>query len=191
MDVYIALVHHPVRNRLGAVVSTAVTNMDIHDLARTAVTYGCRGYVLVTPIVAQREMVRRIVQHWTDGDGRTRNPIRSRAFSCVSVADSLADAIDAIAAEHDGTRPWTIATGAGFSGDVSWQDGRRRLAEEAGSALLVFGTGWGLDEALVDQECDSKLPGIHAVAERAGYNHLPVRAAVAITLDRLLGASSP
>lgn len=28
--VHIALVHHPIKNRLGDIVSTAVTNLDIH-----------------------------------------------------------------------------------------------------------------------------------------------------------------
>ncbi len=44
MDIYIGLVHHPVRNRHGETVATAVTNLDIHDIARAARTYGIRGY---------------------------------------------------------------------------------------------------------------------------------------------------
>lgn len=40
---YCALVHHPVRDRGGNAVTTAVTNLDVHDIARTARTYGLRG----------------------------------------------------------------------------------------------------------------------------------------------------
>ncbi len=187
-SVYIALVHHPVKNRLGQVVSTAVTNLDIHDLARTAVTYGCDGYVLVSPLLKQREMVRQMASHWLGGDGRARNPTRARAFECLSVSPSLEHAIEWIT-DSRGQRPWVIATGAGYrSSGVPWSEARARLLDPCqGPALIVFGTGWGLDDDLVDGLCDDTLPAIEAVRERRGYNHLPVRAAVSIVLDRLLG----
>src|SRR5690606_14363961 len=34
------LVHHPVLDRAGEVVTTAITNLDLHDIARSAHTYG-------------------------------------------------------------------------------------------------------------------------------------------------------
>ena len=34
----IALVHHPVLDKGGAIVTTALTNLDVHDLARSART---------------------------------------------------------------------------------------------------------------------------------------------------------
>jgi len=33
-DLYAALLHHPVYDKNGAVVTTAVTNMDVHDFGR-------------------------------------------------------------------------------------------------------------------------------------------------------------
>jgi hypothetical protein len=49
--------------------------------------------------------------------------------------------------------------------------------------LLLFGTGWGLTEEL--------LAGVDRVLRpiqgNSDYNHLSVRAAVAIMLDRLFG----
>src|SRR6516164_8187672 len=57
--VAIALVHYPVLDGQGALVTTAVTNLDVHDLARSARTYGCSDYFVVHPIVAQRELVGR------------------------------------------------------------------------------------------------------------------------------------
>ena len=36
----VALVHYPIVDRRGDVVNTAVTNLDLHDIARTARTYG-------------------------------------------------------------------------------------------------------------------------------------------------------
>ena len=69
----IALVHHPVLDAQGAIVTTAVTNLDVHDLARSARTYGCSDYFVVHPIAAQRELVARICDHWIDGPGGRRS----------------------------------------------------------------------------------------------------------------------
>jgi hypothetical protein len=49
--------------------------------------------------------------------------------------------------------------------------------------LIVFGTGWGLTTNLLSQ-ADYILEAIEAGAE---FNHLSVRSAAAIVLDRLLG----
>ena len=68
--VYCALVHHPVRDRAGQTVTTAVTNLDVHDIARSARTFGLRRYYVVTPIEAQHVLVQRIIDHWTHGAGR-------------------------------------------------------------------------------------------------------------------------
>lgn len=186
MDIYIALVHHPVFNRIGDVVATAVTNLDIHDLARSARSFGVRGTCVVTPIEQQRSLVQRIIQHWQEGEGAVYNPVRAEAFETVFVAPTAADAADAIEAAT-GRRPVTVATGANLDAQLTtYPDLRRRLAEEEGPLLLLFGTGWGLTTEFV-AGCDLYLPAIRALPGRDGYNHLSVRSAVAIILDRLLG----
>jgi hypothetical protein len=192
MDIYIALVHHPVLSRTGDVVTTSVTNLDIHDLARIARTYAVLGYYVVTPISEQRELVRKVVSHWVSGEGRTSNPDRAEAFSRVEVVPSLASAITAIGAsdggEPEGKRPWVIGTSARQDRPtIAYEALRERLADEPGTALLVFGTGWGLAPDALSL-CDVMLDPIEALPARAGYNHLPVRAACAIILDRLFGA---
>jgi hypothetical protein len=60
-----------------------------------------------------------------------------------------------------------------------------RLAATERPVLVLFGTGWGLSPALID-DADVRIEPIRARGE-TGYNHLSVRAACAITLDRLLG----
>lgn len=189
MDIYIALVHHPVINRAGAVVTTGVTNLDIHDLARAARTYGAAGYFVVTPIEQQRALVTRIAEHWRMGGGPGLHPQRAAALALVRVAPTLDDARAAIAGP-DGPPPLTVATTARTdNATIGYGTLRSRLEQEDGAALLVFGTGWGLTgEAMAS--CDLVLPPIEAIAGRAGYNHLSVRSAVAIILDRLLGARS-
>ena len=48
--VYIGLVHYPIYNKHMEVVTTALTNYDLHDIARTAKTYGVRTYFIIHPI---------------------------------------------------------------------------------------------------------------------------------------------
>ena len=45
--VYIGLVHYPIYNKHNQIVTTAITNFDIHDIARTARTYGIDKYFLI------------------------------------------------------------------------------------------------------------------------------------------------
>ena len=53
----IALVHHPVVNKRGEIIGSAVTNLDIHDIARTARTYGVAEYFIATPYEDQQNLV--------------------------------------------------------------------------------------------------------------------------------------
>ena len=47
---------------------------------------------------------------------------------------------------------------------------------------MLFGTGWGLEKSILN-EADYVLDSVEGIGE---YNHLPVRAAIAIILDRLI-----
>jgi len=195
MDIFIALVHHPVLNRRDEVVTTSVTNLDVHDFARTSRTYGCAGTFIVTPIAEQLTLVNRIIGHWAPAgeiDGQSTNPNRSDAFSLVHTSPSLEVTIATIT-EKTGSRPLVIGTSARSEHiaehhlPLSYDEARVRFEQNEGSALIVFGTGWGLTKGALAL-ADAMLPPIDAVASRAGYNHLPVRAACAIILDRLCGA---
>ena len=72
--VALALVHHPVLDRQGATVTSAITNLDVHDIARSAMTYGLCAYYVIHPISAQRQLVERIKEHWIEGSGGKRIP---------------------------------------------------------------------------------------------------------------------
>jgi len=183
MRVALALVHHPVHDRLGDIVTTAVTNLDVHDIARSCRTYDVERYFVVSPIEAQWRVVERILEHWTEGAGRERVPQRGEALSRVELVPSLAKA-KAHAAERFGVEPRLLATGARPAEGTelcSYPEARDLVARQV-PLLLVFGTGHGLAAPALAQ-CAGSLPPI-----RPGrYNHLSVRAAVAITLDRLFG----
>jgi hypothetical protein len=180
----IALVHYPVVNKNGQTIGSAVTNLDIHDIARAARTFGANAYFVVTPYADQRSLVGEIVGHWRQGYGASYNPARKDALSLVRVADDLAAVIEAMGAES-GMPPFVVATSAKAGGkNVGYQELRRQIA--AGRpTLLLFGTAHGLAGEVIDM-ADAMLPPIDGVD---GYNHLPVRSAVSIILDRLVGAA--
>jgi len=184
--VYSALVHYPVRDREGSIVTTAITNLDVHDLARSSRTYDLRGYFVVSPIAAQRVLVERILDHWRHGAGARRVPERGVALALCEPIASVEEAIAAIA-EREGARPRVVATAARPIDGVSvrsFAEEAKALREATAPTIVLFGTGHGLADALV-READVLLEPIHGGGD---YNHLSVRAAAAIVFDRLLGS---
>ncbi len=186
-SVYVALLHHSMRDKNGAVVTTAVTNLDIHDIARSSRTFGVKGYFLVNPLEEQQEVVKRIMGHWQGSGGRDYNPDRSEAFERVRIVSWFKDAVSAIEAQ-EGQKPEVLMTSARRAANMKWKSWREAREEFSGSGrpkLLVFGTGWGMTDEFL-READAVLDPIVPQRE-SGYNHLSVRSAVAIALDRLLG----
>lgn len=184
--VYAALVHHPVRSREGAVITSAITNVDVHDIARSSRTYGLAGYFVVSPIAAQRVLVDRILEHWKTGAGARRVPERSKALSRCHPVESIDAARAAIEAET-GAEPQLIVTEARpelATRAVSFASMRETLARASRPSLILFGTAHGLHPDVIAR-ADFVLAPIEGAAD---YNHLSVRAAAAITFDRLFGA---
>lgn len=181
---YIALVHHPVLNRLGEIIASAVTNLDLHDLARAACTYDLPACYIVTPLRDQQTLTDRLVSHWREGIGREIHPDRAQALARLRVLESIEAAVDDIR-EECGRAPVVWATTAREAGEaLSHAQARELLAEREGPFLLLLGTGWGLAPSVMHM-ADAVLAGIRGVN---GYNHLSVRCAAAILMDRLLGA---
>lgn len=182
-EVHIVLVHHPVLNKSGEVVSTAVTNLDIHDNARSARTFGCASYHIVTPLDAQVELVSRILGHWREGFGARRVPNRVDAMNLVCVSRSLDEALGTIL-DGRGVTPVLVATAARRTGAqvASHEKLRSRMVCDQGPYVILFGTGYGLAPEIIDR-ADVVL---EPIGDPDDWNHLSVRAAVAITLDRLL-----
>jgi hypothetical protein len=190
--IYLALLHYPVYNKHQEVVTTAVTNIDVHDISRSGRTYGLEGVFFVTPIEAQQGLVSELLGHWTDGPGFRANPVRAEAFRASRIVSSLDEVIETVQRRHDGTPPDLVATSArAAEGVTGYEAYRARLREpDLRPQLLLFGTGWGLLEEVLER-ADTRLMPVQA--ERWGgpmeapYNHLSVRSAVGIVLDRLLG----
>lgn len=182
--VYVALLHHSMLDKNGAVVTTAVTNLDIHDIARSSRTFGAKGYFLITPLEEQQGVVKRIIGHWQGSGGRDYNPDRSEAFSRVQIVSWFQDAVSAIE-KLEGEKPIIWMTSARHTANgKTWESARSEI-DSGPPKLLVFGTGWGMTEEML-KSADAILTPI-LPEEESGYNHLSVRSAVAISLDRLLG----
>ncbi len=179
----IALLHHPVLNKAGEIIGSAVTNLDLHDIARAARTYGVGRYYVASPYDDQHHLIGEIVGHWRDGHGATYNPARRDALGIIQPARDLAEIVGDCQRRH-GSRPLLVATTAKSMPDaVSCRDLRRTLEQNGRPVLLLFGTAHGLAPACMEQ-ADAVLAPIRGATD---YNHLSVRSAVSIILDRLLG----
>ncbi len=181
--VFLALVHYPVINRQGERICSAITNLDIHDIARTCTTYGTSGFFVVTPSSEQKALAKRVVKHWVTGVGGQFNPDRKRAFQQIRVVDSIAEAIKATGYPRE--KMAVFATSARKAPECTCWKNLQKIVynSEFECILLLFGTASGLHEECFE-ECKGVICPIYGPTD---YNHLSVRSAVAITLDRILG----
>ena len=174
----IALAHWPCLDKHGDLITTAITNLDLHDGARVCLTYGINTLYIVHPNDAQLAFAKKIMDHWLTGFGGEYNPLRKRAFEVVRVVDDL----KALRAQSGAK---VVATSARRVQDaISWAE-LRKLAVSS-DVCLLFGTGWGLAPQAFAQ-ADAV---VEPIAGREDFNHLPVRAAMAIAIDRVLGGST-
>src|SRR5437762_12567960 len=88
-DIYLALLHYPVYDKGHKVVTTSITNMDIHDIARSARTYGVKRYFVVMPVRTLRALAEKIVNHWQHGYGSVYNDRSKDAYALVTLIDVL------------------------------------------------------------------------------------------------------
>ncbi|MBK9037625.1 MAG: RNA methyltransferase [Bdellovibrionales bacterium] len=183
IDVSVALIHWPVRDKTGKVIATSVTNFDIHDIARVSCTYGVNKYFIVHRQREQLMFVSRILNHWRVGYGSRFNASRGRALERVELCETLEDLIAGFSEP-----PIVVATAArDYPGvaRVSFRELREEMMSRPGVPyLLLFGTGYGLTEDLLER-CDRLLEPIRGPSLDQ-FRHLSVRSAVSICLDRLL-----
>jgi len=181
-NLYVALTHYPVINKNGDIITSAVTNLDLHDISRASKTYGVRSFYVVTPLEDQQALVKKIVWHWIEGTGSKYNPKRREALELIIIKNSIDDVKTHIR-KHHGDFPKTVVTSARHTpGNLSFGNFREML-QDGNLYLLIFGTAWGLPENFI-AEADYIL---NPVIGNTDYNHLSVRSAVAIILDRLFG----
>ena len=178
--VAVALVHYPCRDRMGAEIAASVDWVDFFDAGRVTLVYGVRPLYVVQPVEAQKALLTRLMTHGTkdDRDADTRG-----RFDHAVIVDALAEAVTH-ATERFGARPTIVATTARQADNrVSFAALRAKV--QAGEPVLVLvGKASGLADSVL-QGADACL---EPISGGTGFDHLPVRGAFAIALDRLLGA---
>lgn len=180
---FTALVHYPVYNKKMETINTSITNLDLHDIARASATYDVEAYFIIQPIDSQRDLINTLLKHWQRGFGAKYNPDRKEALSKVVLVKSIEE-VKQIIADKYGDMPKVISTDArAYPQTVGYKEMRDIMNHEGGNFLLLFGTGWGLEQSIIDAT-DYMLKPIYGPGD---YNHLSVRSAVSIILDRLQG----
>lgn len=178
---YVALLHYPVYNKNGQVVTTSIANMDIHDIARLSRTYGIQRFFIVHPMPAQRNLACEIINHWREGYGAVFNPARREAFELIGLKAGMDEVITEISHEA-GHPPRVIATGANFKDRLlPYSDLKKMIKSNILPYLLIFGTGSGIACEFIN--IDYFLEPIKGSGD---YNHLSVRSAAAIVIDRIM-----
>jgi len=182
-DIFLALIHHPVVDRNGRIITSAITTLDLHDLARSSRTYGVRALYVVHPVAQQREFARGVIDHWHIGHGRSFDSRRVEALDLIEIVADL-DAAVAAAERAAGRRPAIVHTSAREKKGMGFAAMRELIAQaDAPPILILLGTGFGLAPA-ARERADLALEAIRGAGD---YNHLSVRAAASIILDRLRG----
>lgn len=180
---YIALLHYPMYNKRQDIITTSITNLDLHDISRVARTYDAQAFFVVHPSASQQKLIQEIRSFWQEGYGGQYNPDRKEAFSIFKTANNLEEVKNLIQVET-GQEVLTVATDARiYPNSVTYQSLKDMIFNEDKAFLILFGTGFGMEQRLLES-CDYILEPITAGGD---YNHLSVRSAVSIIMDRLLG----
>jgi len=180
-NVFIALLHFPAMDREGRTIITSFTTMDLHDIARPARAYEINTFYIVQPVDAQRAVIKKQIEYWSSEEGLKTNPTRAETVGLVRLAYNLEEVIEDIQ-DSRGRKPKLVGTDARiYPNTVSYEFLKREIEKRQGDFLILFGTGYGIPPDLM-RTFDYILEPIYGAGD---WNHLSVRNACAIILDRL------
>jgi len=185
---YAALMHYEVMIGEGCDTkgTTSVTSLDIHDISRSARTFGLKNYFIVTPLIDQQKIVKRLLGFWQSDVGLEYNKSRFESVGSVMLKSNL-DKVIAHIEEKEGKKPVIIVTSAKKYDKktvISYYD-QEKVWSLGRPVLFLFGTGQGLSDDMVNKADFILMP----VEGFSDYNHLSVRSAAAVIFDRWLGAN--
>lgn len=181
----VILLHENMVDKQAKLITTSLTLIDVHDICRSSCTYGADRVFIAHPSHALRKLARVLQKHWDEGYGATYNPDRKEALSLVRIVTSLDEAIHALELET-GYPPILFATSAKDSETrLSFENAKKLIndPENKRPFLMMLGTGWGMSEELLSRAHYILQP----LKGPVPYNHLSVRSACAILLDRIFG----
>jgi hypothetical protein len=180
-NLYVGLVHYPVYNKKRKIVATAITNLDLHDIARSCKTYGVINFFIINPQKSQKEIFLRLKDFWKTEFAKGYNVDRFNAFEIIEFMTDITSAKAWIARKFSQS-PVVISTSAQKTVGCLNFANIRAILQKSFPKLILFGTGYGLSDEVI-KESNFHLAPIKGVGS---YNHLSVRSAVAVTLDRLV-----
>ncbi len=181
---YLVLMHGEVLVKNGDVGTTSIGSLNFHDICRAARTYGIKKVFIVTPLEDQHQIIATFLHFWNGTSGQSYNAARSSAISLLVPLRSFDEVKKAIAQE-EGVDPLILTTSAKVyehAPSIDYQS-QNQVWDQKKPILLVFGTGQGLAPHIMDQSSYILKP----VFGMTDFNHLSVRSAIAIILDRWLG----
>ncbi len=185
---YVALMHTDVVIKDGPIIgNSSVTSIDLHDIARSSKTYGIKQYGIITPLIDQQKIVKTLLGFWQSNVGLDYNKSRHSAVKSVQLHDSL-DAFMSEIEKIEGQKPIIVATSARKSDCqqlITYHD-QHEAWKHNRPVLFIFGTAKGLSDDMVKRADYLLLP----IEGFTNFNHLSVRSAVAVILDRWLGINS-
>ncbi len=172
-------------DRKGKIVVTSFTTMDLHDIARPARAYEVGRFYIVQPIDGQRIVINRQLSYWLSEEGKKVNPTRYETVKLVRLKYTLDEVIEELEKEK-GRRPILVGTDARkYENTISYKELEKLMEDKSKNFLLIFGTGYGIPPDMMNT-FDYILEPIYGAGD---WNHLSVRNAVAIILDRLLSSN--
>ena len=180
--IHLVLRHDSVLGRQENPIHASVTQIDLHDFCRLCLTYGLGGFHCVTQMEAQHRISAEILDFWQNGFGKDYNPDRVQALELLKLHSSF-DQVLAEIKEAEGAPPLLFGTSARHAEKtLEFPEVFPIIERSRRPAVLQFGTAWGLSPEQLGR-CDWILTPIEG---HAGYNHLSVRCAAAIIVDRIL-----
>lgn len=183
-DFSVILLHDNMNDKQGKIVTTSLTLNDIHDMSRNSRTFGAQQLFVAHTVETMRLLGNRMKSHWEDGNGAAYNPDRAEAFKTLQIVETLDQAISKIEARTN-QKPILVATSAKTGPKrISYTKLRNQMFDESRPYLIMLGTGWGMSDQLLAR-ADLLLDPILGPTD---FNHLSVRCACAIILDRLFGS---
>ncbi len=178
---HLVLRHDRVLGRQDSIIHSNVTQIDLHDFCRLTQTYGLAGFHCVTEMEAQHRISHDILNFWREGFGKEYNPDRVTALGSLCLHRDFDSLLNRLR-EQSGQEPLLLGTCARTLEKTLELEALSTIMDGSDRPLVIqFGTSWGLSPEQLGR-CDWVLPPIKGYD---GYNHLSVRCAAAIIVDRL------
>lgn len=182
---YCVLLHNDVIMPNGLSGESIVTSIDIHDIARSATTYGICQYFIVTRLESQKKLIENFLTFWHQDEVKKINQSRAFALDKVFIKSEIEEVITSIT-EKEGIAPITIVTSSRrnvpHKAMISFHD-QNKIWEKNRPIVFILGTAHGINEKIINN-FDYKLVPIEGLED---FNFLSVRSAAAIIFDRWLG----